>query len=58
MKKSDVLELLSDMPEDVDMERLLATLYLRWKIEQAEATPEEDDIPHEEVERLSEEWSR
>jgi hypothetical protein len=52
MKKGDVLELLEEMPEDLDVEKLIYTLHLRQKLEIAEA----DLAPHDEVEREMEEW--
>lgn len=33
MKKSDVLELLQEMPEELDVEKLIYTLYLKRKLE-------------------------
>jgi hypothetical protein len=58
MRKRDVVELLQDMPDEIDVQKLMYALYVRHKIERAEARPEDEDIPHDEVERLSEEWSR
>jgi hypothetical protein len=57
MKKSEVLELLQEMPEDLDVEKLIYTLYLRQKLEIAEADLAAGRvISHEEVEREMEEW--
>ncbi len=54
--KSDVLELLQDQPEDLDIDKFIYTLWVRRKIERSLASPEEEDIPHEEVERMIDEW--
>lgn len=51
MKKSDVLEILEDLPEDLDIDKFIYTLWFRRKLELAEASPEENDIPHEEMEQ-------
>jgi len=56
MKKSDVLELLQHEPEDLDVDKFIYTLWVRRKIERALASPEEEDIPHEEVEGMIDEW--
>jgi hypothetical protein len=57
MKKRDVLELLQEMPEDLDIEKLIYTLYVRRKIELALAEAEHDEgMPHEEFVRQSDEW--
>ena len=56
MKKCDVLEILREMPEEIDAEQLIYTLYLRRKIELPQATAADDDVPHDEVERLLDEW--
>ena len=57
MKKSDVLELLKDMPEEIDVDKLIYTLYLKRKLELAEADITAGRvIPHEEVEREMEAW--
>jgi len=59
MKKQDVLDLMHDMPDEVDVEELMYRLYLRAKLEKAEAALEAGDVlTEEEVERLSEEWLR
>ena len=57
MKKNDVLALLREMPDDIDTDDLMYRLYLRQKLEAAEAAAEtEDVIPHDEVVRGSEAW--
>jgi hypothetical protein len=56
VKKREILELLQDQPEDIDLEKFIYTLWLRRKVEVALASPEDDDIPHEEVERMIDEW--
>jgi hypothetical protein len=57
VKKSDVLELLRDMPEDIDVDKLLYTLYVRRKIEIAEADAEGGrDVSQEEFERITDGW--
>lgn len=57
MKKQDVLTLLHEMPDDIDPDDLMYRLYLRQKIEAAEAAVETGDLlPHEEVVRRSDMW--
>ena len=59
MKQSDVLDLLKDMPEEIDVDKLLYTLWFRRKIELAVAAADADDdegIPHEAIEREFETW--
>lgn len=57
MKKSDVLELLRDMPEELDVDKFIYTLYVRRMIERGMADADAGrEISHEEFERLSEEW--
>lgn len=57
MKKSDVLELLRDMPEDLDIDKFIYTLFVRRKIEQGLADADAgDEISHEEFVKLSDEW--
>ena len=52
MKKHDVLALLHEMPDNIDPDDLMYRLYLRQKIEVAEAAAEAGDvIPHEAVVR-------
>lgn len=57
MKKHDVLALLHEMPDDIDPDDLMYRLYLRHKIEAAEAAAEAGDvIAHDEVLRRSDAW--
>ena len=57
MKKSEVLDLLRDMPEELDIERLIYLLYVRRKIELAVAAADAGEvISHEELVQQSEEW--
>ena len=57
MKKSDILELIRDEPEDLDIDRFLYTLYVRRKIESGMADVEAGRvISQEEMEKLSDEW--
>ena len=57
MKKDDVIELLREMPEDIDADELIYRLYLKQKLETAEAAAEAGDIiPHDEVVRQSDTW--
>ncbi len=50
MKKSDVLELLKDMPEELDAEKLIYTLYVRRKVELGLAALDAgEETPDEEV---------
>lgn len=57
MKKKDVLELLQEMPDDVDLDDLIYRLYLQQKLEAAETAAEAGDvIPHDEVVKRSDEW--
>ena len=57
MKKNEILELLRVMPEDIDADDLIYRLYLKQKLEIAEAAAQADDvIPHEEVVKRSREW--
>ena len=57
MKKQDVLELVQQMPGEIDADELIYRLYLKQKLETAEAAVAAGDIiPHEEVVRLTGEW--
>ncbi len=57
MKKSDVLELLQEMPEELDVEKLIYTLYLKRKLEIAEADLAAGRmVTHEVVEQEMEAW--
>ena len=57
MKKSEILELLQDQPEDLDIDKVIYTLWFRRKIDAALREADEDEgIPHEEVMREFDEW--
>jgi hypothetical protein len=56
MKKSEIMALLEHMPEEIDANELIYTLFVRRKIELAEASTEDEDLSLEEVDRLSEQW--
>ena len=57
MKKNDILELLRDMPEEIDAEELIYRVYLRQKLEASEAAVKAGKVfSHDEVVRRSEEW--
>ena len=57
MKKSEMLEMLRDMPEDLDLAALIYTLYVRRKIELAVAAADAGEtISHDELVQQSEEW--
>jgi hypothetical protein len=57
MKKSELLELIRELPEDLDIDKFIYTLYVRRKIEIGIADADAGRvITHEEFEKLSEEW--
>ena len=57
MKKTAVLELLEAMPDEIDPDDLMYRLFLRGKVERAEAAVRSRDVlTQEEVDRLSDEW--
>jgi len=57
VKKHEVLELLENFPDDVDAEELMYRLYLREKLERAEAAVDNGDVVrHEEVVRQTQQW--
>ena len=57
MEKDAILELLRDMPEDVDADELMYRLYLRQKLEASEAAVEAGEtLSQEEVVQQNEEW--
>ena len=59
MKKNDILELLRDMPEEIDAEELIYRVYLRQKLEASEAVAAAGKVfSHQEVVRRSEEWMK
>lgn len=57
MKKHEIQTLLDKLPDDVDAEQLIYTLYLKHKLERAETDIAAGRLtPHEDVERLMAEW--
>jgi len=48
VKKSEVLELLRDQPDEIDLDKFIYTLWVRQKIERALVEAEDDEgVPHE-----------
>jgi hypothetical protein len=59
VKKADVADLLRDLPDEIDAEELIYRLYLKEKIDQAEAAAQAGDtVTHEEALRLAESWRK
>ena len=57
MKKSEILDLLRDQPEDLDLDKFIYTLWVRRKIERALEKAEKDEgISHEDFVRESDAW--
>jgi hypothetical protein len=57
VKKSDVIELIRDMPDEIDIQQLIYALYVRKKIEQGDADAAVGrEVAQEEFERLIDEW--
>jgi hypothetical protein len=57
MKKQDVINLLQDMPDEIDVEQLMYHLYVVRKIELGEAAIAAGDVlSEEEVDREIESW--
>jgi hypothetical protein len=57
VKKSDVLNVLYGMPEELDVESLIYTLWFRHKLELAEADVDAGNlIPHEDVKKVIKGW--
>ena len=57
MDKSRLQDVLTTLPDDVDLEALIDKLYLLRKIEIAEAQIAAGDVvPHEEVKRQLAQW--
>ena len=57
MRKADVLQVVRDMPDEIEFDKLIYALYVRRKIEIAEADAEAGcEISQEEFERLTDEW--
>ena len=57
MKKTDILELINRLPDDVDVDKLIYTLYFRREIDRGLA---EDAAGHEvsleEIDQMIDEW--
>lgn len=59
VRKSDVLEMLRDMPDEIEPEELMYRLYLKQKLEAGETALREGRvIPHDEVVRRTAQWFR
>jgi hypothetical protein len=57
MKKQEVLEMLDRLPDQFDPEQLMGDLYLKAKLERAEAAVSAGKtVRHEEVVKQTEEW--
>ncbi len=57
MNKQEVLDLVDRLPEPIDPERLMSELYLKAKLDRAEAAVDRGDvISHEEVVQRSRQW--
>lgn len=57
MKKTDVLDLLREMPDEIDADDLIYKLYLKQKLHSAEkAAADGDTATHDDVVKLSDEW--
>lgn len=58
MKKSEVLELLREEPEDLDVDRFIYTLHVRRQIELGRAAADAvNEYSPEKFEQLSVEWT-
>jgi hypothetical protein len=57
VKKADVIELIRDMPEEIDIQKLIYTLYVRRKIEMGDADAAAGrEVTQEEFERHTDAW--
>lgn len=57
MKNQEVVELLNQFPDEVDAEKLMETLYLRAKLDRAEAAVARGEIlTHDELVAESKKW--
>ena len=57
MNKQDVFHILERMPDEIDVDQLIYALYLRRKLQSAEADLAAGRVvTHEEVEREMKEW--
>jgi len=58
MNKQEVLDLVERLPEPIDPERLMSELYLKTKLDRAEAAAAQGKVvSHEEVVQRSRRWS-
>lgn len=58
MNKQEVLAIIDRLPDPIDPEQLMGELYLKAKLERAEAAVARDEIiSHEEVVQRSRQWS-
>lgn len=57
MNKTEVLEILDRLPEQIDPEELMDELYLKAKLDRAEASVSRDEVvSQEEVVQRSRQW--
>jgi len=57
MNKQEVLDMIDHLPEPIDPEQLMTELYLRTKLDRAEAAvAKEEVVDHEEVVQRSRQW--
>lgn len=57
MKKKEVLQLVQEMPEEIDPEDLMCRVYLLQKVQAGEdAVASGDTVSHDEAVRTSDEW--
>jgi hypothetical protein len=57
MTKQEVLEMIERLPEQIDPEQLMAELYLKAKLDRAEAAVARGEVVnHEEVVQRSRQW--
>jgi hypothetical protein len=57
MKKQEMLDIIDHFPDEIDPDEFMNELYLRVKIERAEAAVAEGKVfSHEEVVKRSQEW--
>lgn len=55
--KEQVLEMIKDLPEQVDIDEIMYRLYLRQKLELAEKDIQENRlVPHEKVVKETSQW--
>lgn len=59
MKKTEVIELIETLPDEIDPDDLIYRIYLKKKLDKAERELERGEVlSHEEVLRSIEEWLR